>query len=385
MTKKRLITVCLLCAIIMLVGIGAACARPYYGTAIIDGINSDRVHLREQPSTQSASLGLYFTGTEVSCNSDMNDEWVSVTIGAESGYMMSSYLYDGDPYDITPKQPTGTARPSSAGGWVNLRYTPTYFNSGTAGQLYNGDTVTVLGETSDGWYYVCAGDIYGYVASDYLVVGGSAQPVVRPTAVPAQGYEMLSYTHLPQISIAYPYFTGYGMEWLNDLIYSKVEAMAENENSDLTADYECAVTLLNSKMASVVFWGYTNITGSLHPTTDLYAYNFDLSAMRELTLRDLYDLNAGFEQVFFSRSYFPTAPITSYDASSFAEMLRMQTPQYQSISPFATDDFTCFLKPEGIVISLPAVHATGSDHFEAQLRYSDIQAYYLPYQNYWQD
>jgi len=42
----------------------------------------------------------------------------------------------------------------------------------------------------------------------------------------------------------------------------------------------------------------------------------------------------------------------------------------------------CFLKPEGIVLSLFSVHASGSDHFEAELLYSDLQEYYLPAQMY---
>ena len=49
---------------------------------------------------------------------------------------------------------------------------------------------------------------------------------------------------------------------------------------------------------------------------------------------------------------------------------------------WATDNF--FLKPEGVVISLPAVHATGSDHMEALLPYSLVKDLYLPDRNYWE-
>lgn len=40
------------------------------------------------------------------------------------------------------------------------------------------------------------------------------------------------------------------------------------------------------------------------------------------------------------------------------------------------------MKPEGIVLSMPALHATGSDHFEAQLNYIDIEKFYRPEQKY---
>jgi len=45
---------------------------------------------------------------------------------------------------------------------------------------------------------------------------------------------------------------------------------------------------------------------------------------------------------------------------------------------------SCFLKPDGLVLSMPAIHTTGSDHFEAQLRYEEIQSFYRLKRNYWE-
>ena len=74
------------------------------------------------------------------------------------------------------------------------------------------------------------------------------------------------------------------------------------------------------------------------------------------------------------------------DRFSFSEMLKLQTSEYTLPSPFTNaDSMRCFLKPEGIVLSMPAIHASGSDHFEAELLYSDIQDYYLPEQIYWNE
>ena len=67
-------------------------------------------------------------------------------------------------------------------------------------------------------------------------------------------------------------------------------------------------------------------------------------------------------------------------------MLKLQTSEYTLPSPFTYDgSMDCFLKPEGIVLSMPAVHTSGSDHFEAELLYSDIQDYYLSEQIYWNE
>ncbi len=58
----------------------------------------------------------------------------------------------------------------------------------------------------------------------------------------------------------------------------------------------------------------------------------------------------------------------------------------QTVDPFSiVGNVSYFLKPDGIVLSMPAVHATGSDHFEAQLKYNDIQQFYLLEQNYWEN
>ena len=142
-----------------------------YGTAVIDGRNSDRVHLRVSASSGSSSLGLYFTGTKVLCKSDPNKDWVKVTVGSQTGYMKSEYLYRGsNPSSVRPKQPTAVVKNIKAGSWVNLRGEPT-LRGAVAGKIYKGDVVTVLGETVSNWYYVKVDDQYGYIMSDYLSIG----------------------------------------------------------------------------------------------------------------------------------------------------------------------------------------------------------------------
>lgn len=135
--------------------------------ATLDGGDADRVHLRVKPSIQSESLGLYFTGTELSCESDPAQEWTKVVIGAQEGYVKSEYLRWGDDRNnVRPQQPQGTIRTNK---WINMRSAPSE-EAQIEMKLYEGDAVTILGETSEGWSYVKLGNNDGYIMSKFMVV-----------------------------------------------------------------------------------------------------------------------------------------------------------------------------------------------------------------------
>ena len=205
----------------------------------------------------------------------------------------------------------------------------------------------------------------------------------------AESYKMAEYTTAPNekssVKIQYPKFSGKNSEELNKMIESKIKSYAEIDTSvfsadeALTADYQSKVTLQNENAVSIVFWGSSNMQTSAHPTTNLFTLNIDLKNMKELKLTDIYKVDADFGKIFLEKATFPKDPVTSYDEASFAEMLKLQ-----DASTFESpDSITFFFKPDGIVLSLPAVHATGSDHLEGQLNYSDIQSKYLLTQEYW--
>lgn len=212
----------------------------------------------------------------------------------------------------------------------------------------------------------------------------------------SDNFEMKYYTEAPNanssVKIAYPVFGDSSNGELNSIIYSKVQEMGQIDTSffssdaALTVEYQSAVTLKNNKIASIIFWGESSVDGASYKTTTLISMNIDLQIMKEISLKDLYNTNEDFKKVFFEKAFFPENPITSYDESTFKDMLELQTPEYQTVDPFSIPgNIICFLKPEGIVLSMPSIHATGSDHFEAQLKYSDIQDFYLPIENYWDD
>lgn len=216
-----------------------------------------------------------------------------------------------------------------------------------------------------------------------------------PGDISESTYEMELFTEAPNqdssVKIQYPVFSGNKAEEINALILTQVKDMASldpsvfPENPKMDANFQSAVTLNNTKLISIVFWGSFDIEVSQFPTTNLYALNIDLTSLKLITLKDLYTVNADFEKVFFEKAFFPSNPVTSYNEEDFHEMLKYQTSEYRSTGPFSNlDSIRCFLKPEGIVLSMPAIHASGSDHFEAELLYSDIQEYYLPEQIYWE-
>ena len=364
-----------------------------FGTVVVDGRDADRVHLRARPAAGAESLGLYFTGTEAVSTSDPAREWVAVTIGAQAGYMKADYLRSGaGAAGVQAQQPQGIVQGKSADSWVNLRGAPS-LQAAVVGRCSRDEAVTILGETATHWYYVKAGEQYGYMLADYVAMGAPTSPAA-PAAPPSLTgeVEMLRYAAAPNgkssISIQYPRFPGSSAAALNARVEAKVQAMARQpyqlhgEDAGITLDYQCAVTLYNRRIASMVFWGWSHVENSAHPFTDLVAYNIDLTTMQEVTLAELYRTDAAFEAVFFEKALFPQNPNTSYTARQFPEMLALQAEQSAFRVP---GDCACFLTPEGAVFSMSAIHATGSDHFEGLLRYGDSQPFYLPAQKYWED
>ena len=136
-----------------------------YGTAVIDAGDAGKLHLRTEQSSDSASKGLYFSGTEVICKSDPHAEWVKVLIGAHSGYMNSAYLKTGtEGRMVQSAQPIGVVISESG---ANLRHGPTT-NDGVVTTLAQGESVNVLGETSGHWCFVENKAWNGYIRSDLL-------------------------------------------------------------------------------------------------------------------------------------------------------------------------------------------------------------------------
>ena len=195
-------------------------------------------------------------------------------------------------------------------------------------------------------------------------------------------YTKVEYNKAPneksKVKIMYPVFTGDGADNLNKIIDNMVTGYATintdffSAEEGLTLDYNSEVTLNDGKTVSIVFWGDSNMESSAYPTTSLYTLYYDLTDMKEIALLDLYNVNADFAKTFFSKAYYPKTPSTSYDETLFEEMLSGQ----EGFEPFAYPEYISFyLKPDSVVLSMSAVHATGSDHFEGEVKSSDIAGF----------
>lgn len=139
-------------------------------SAVVDnGSNPDtRLNLRREASTQSRSLGKFYTGTPVEIVADEGDGWAQVTIGGSvssvSGYMASQYLAQDAAIDATREMevvsPYGTQS-------VVLRSEASDSYDAVA-MLTVGESVRVIG-VADGFYYVQLDEeCVGCLASDEL-------------------------------------------------------------------------------------------------------------------------------------------------------------------------------------------------------------------------
>lgn len=153
-----------------------------YGYATVYSPNGQRVHLRQEDSTNSKSLGLYYAGAEVLCNTDPSEEWVSVIIGDQMGYMKSEFLTKDI---IKSEMPTMVVNNAKATAWLNLRSRPS-LDAEVLESYYNGEVVTVMG-TVDDWYHVKLADgNIGYMMPDYLKSVSSTVSTPKPGSATAK-------------------------------------------------------------------------------------------------------------------------------------------------------------------------------------------------------
>ena len=141
-------------------------------SAVVDnGSDPDsRLNMRKEPSADSASLGKFYSGTEVEILSDAGDGWSQVSIGGGQnnldGYMMSDYLStDGEgvidaTFDMEVVSPYGTQS-------VVLRSKPSDSFDAVA-MLEVGEAVRVIGVSGNFYYVQMDDDSVGCLDSSEL-------------------------------------------------------------------------------------------------------------------------------------------------------------------------------------------------------------------------
>jgi len=193
--------------------VSCCAAADDWGKAVVDA-PSGKLHLREEPTSDSDSMGLYFTGTQVTCESDPDEDWVEVKIGRERGYMYSKYLKTGSRADrVSSRFQTGTVDVTN---WARLRKGPSTEYEFIC-KINDGERVTVMGETDEHWYYVKYGKELGFISANLVNLGSSASSsagaAASPTAAPVTTWRRAYRDWLGQNGDAY---NTYGLIYVND-------------------------------------------------------------------------------------------------------------------------------------------------------------------------
>ena len=127
-----------------------------FPAVVVNPKPEERLNLRTEPDTKSATQGKFYTGVEVEVT-DLEDGWAEVTIGGGvmEGYMLAKYLkLEARRKNVTSAIPEITV--THAGG-KNL-YARRESGADMLGTLKAGSTVNVLAVTADDWLLIEASD-----------------------------------------------------------------------------------------------------------------------------------------------------------------------------------------------------------------------------------
>jgi cell wall-associated NlpC family hydrolase/uncharacterized protein YraI len=182
------------------------------GSAIIADANGDLVRLREAPGPTAAILGAFPEGTLVQILdgpvSGTDDSlWYRVAVDGQTGYVAALYLAPAD--EAATPTPEGEALPGDTvigqGRIVNTNGDPIRCRAwpGTDAEiltnLWEGQTVDVLGAPDGGWQKVRCAGTSGYVAVEFIASAAatseSPDSPVAAAELPASGVAVVTGTN----------------------------------------------------------------------------------------------------------------------------------------------------------------------------------------------
>lgn len=307
--------------------------------------------LRARPSADASVLGAYYTGTGAAAG-EVRGDWTQVTIGKQNGWMLSRDL---SASCTASRQPAGIPMAGAdVGGvnWLNLRQKPSP-SARVIARLGEMDAFRILGETADGWLLI-SGQREGYVRSEYVQRFDGDADYSRWHCAPREGIDILypRFDHMP--------------DQLNVLLAQKAEALAQEAGTG-TLRMDCAVTLMNTQVMSVVFWGEMRGEESAEATPVLRTMTLELSTLRELRAGDLFRVDDTFTAQLLDRAQAP-GDLLETAAQSVTDALR-QALEGRTLG----EDTTFFLTDEGAVFSVPSPEG----HAEGLLTWEDAVPWYV--------
>lgn len=137
---------------------------------------SNRLNLRESPTTKSQTLGKYYAGTEavrLFSNTASND-WTRVIIHGRTGWMLNEFLSGGAGYAPDMLPPMGTVQGVETGG-LNLRAAPDA-KAEVLGQYANGTKVEILAVVGNWAHVRLRNGAAGFMMLKYL--GGEPEGAI---------------------------------------------------------------------------------------------------------------------------------------------------------------------------------------------------------------
>ncbi len=183
-------------------------------TVTVRNASGTGLNLRENPSKDSAALGLYPNGTSVQVLG-LSENWYHVQVDGKTGFMISSGFSDRLSYSSSGASSSAGNSSSSANngssskentGWngptgthqtaewplviddylavvnnpkatdrLHLRAAASE-KSASLGKYYNGVRVVIDGPVDGEWTKVMVGNLEGYMKTEYLVVSGEGKP-----------------------------------------------------------------------------------------------------------------------------------------------------------------------------------------------------------------
>ena len=151
-------------------------------------VTVDSLNVRSAPSMSGQIVGHLSGGSKVTPLGKSDDgQWWKITYNGGEAYIYAEYAVAGGGYSSA-----GAGASSSASGTasvtsdtLNVRSGPGLGNT-IVGKLTSGETVTVLGRSSDGgWLKISYNGSEAYVYAAYTTAGGGTATAAAPAAAPA--------------------------------------------------------------------------------------------------------------------------------------------------------------------------------------------------------
>lgn len=161
--------------------IGPSVTITVYETPVILYSTAD-VNIRMQPNTTSDRYGMLSRGEKVTVSGETDNGWYQIVFrDIYTGYVFGEYLTA----EVIDSGVTVTSYEAPVTRYateqVNVRESYST-NSSKWGYLTKGEAVSVIGETSNGWYQIVYGERTAFVSGAYL----STEPPLEDSTSPEE-------------------------------------------------------------------------------------------------------------------------------------------------------------------------------------------------------